>query len=138
MPLISSLLLRGLMIDFLETPSSLPPWITDEELQFCANKFQQTGFTGALNYYRAMDMNWEILGPWKGAKIIVPTKFIVGDKDVGFQSFGTKDYVSGEMFRNLVPNLEVLVIDGHHFIQREKAALVSDEILSFFGQKEYL
>lgn len=44
------------IIDFLETPSSLPPWITEKELQFCAGKFQQTGFTGSLNCYRAMDM----------------------------------------------------------------------------------
>ncbi len=44
------------IIDFLETPSSLPPWVTEEELQICASKFQKSGFTGALNYYRAMDL----------------------------------------------------------------------------------
>ena len=44
------------IIDFLETPSSLPPWITEEELQLCANKFQKSGFTGGLNYYRVMDL----------------------------------------------------------------------------------
>ena len=44
------------IIDFLDTPSELPPWITEEELQFSASKFQQSGFTGGLNYYRAMDM----------------------------------------------------------------------------------
>ena len=37
-------------------PSSLPSWIAEEELQFNAKKFQETGFTGALNYYAAMDM----------------------------------------------------------------------------------
>lgn len=44
------------IIDYLETPSSLPPWITEEELQVYADKFQESGFTGALNYYRAMDL----------------------------------------------------------------------------------
>jgi hypothetical protein len=44
------------IIDFLETPSSLPLWVTEEELQICASKFQKSGFTGALNYYRAMDL----------------------------------------------------------------------------------
>ena len=44
------------IIDFLETPSSLPQWVTEEELQICASKFQKSGFTGALNYYRAMDL----------------------------------------------------------------------------------
>jgi pimeloyl-ACP methyl ester carboxylesterase len=78
--------------------------------------------------------NWELLGPWQGAKIIVPTKFVVGNKDVGFRSFGTKDYVEGEEFKSLVPNLEVVIIDGHHFIQQEKAEQVTNEILSFFNK----
>ncbi|KAK9287566.1 hypothetical protein L1049_015987 [Liquidambar formosana] len=123
------------IIDFLETPSSLPPWITEEDLQFFASKFQISGFTGGLNYYRAMDLNWELLGPWQGAKITVPTKFIVGDKDLGFQSFGTKFYIEGEEFKSLVPNLQVVVIDGHHFIQLEKAELVTNEIISFFSNQ---
>ncbi|XP_057997286.1 uncharacterized protein LOC131176301, partial [Hevea brasiliensis] len=123
------------IIDFLETPSLLPPWITEEELQFSASKFQKTGFTGALNYYRAMDLNWELLGAWQGAKITVPTKLIIGDKDLGFVSFGTKDYINGEIFKSFVPNLEAVVIDGHHFIQQEKAEQVSNEILSFFSKK---
>lgn len=44
------------IIDYLQSPSSLPPWISEEELQVSADKFQETGFTGALNYYRAVDL----------------------------------------------------------------------------------
>ena len=44
------------IIDYLETPSICPSWITEEELQVHADKFQESGFTGALNYYRAMDL----------------------------------------------------------------------------------
>lgn len=44
------------IIDFLDTPTSLPPWLTEEELQYFASKFQKSGFTGPLNYYRAMDL----------------------------------------------------------------------------------
>ncbi|GKV21102.1 hypothetical protein SLEP1_g31117 [Rubroshorea leprosula] len=127
------------IIAFLATPSTLPHWITQEELEFCAEKFQKSGFTGALNYYRAMDMNWELLGAWQGARITVPTKYIVvGDKDVGFQSFGTKDYIKGEAFRSLValvPDLQVVVVDGHHYIQLERAKQITKEIISFFSKK---
>ncbi|KAK3412557.1 epoxide hydrolase A [Eucalyptus grandis] len=122
-------------IESLETPDSLPSWTTEEELQYRAEKFQRSGFTGALNYYRAMDRNWELLGPWQGARISVPTKFIVGDKDIGFQSAGTKSYIESEFFKGLVPGIQVLVIDGHHFIQQERAELVTAEILSFFGER---
>ncbi|XP_022841633.1 uncharacterized protein LOC111365374 [Olea europaea var. sylvestris] len=119
------------IIDYLRTPSFLPSWITEEELQVFADKFQETGFTGALNYYRAMDLNWELLAPWEGSKITVPAKLIIGDKDIGFDSGGRREYIEGNIFKNLVPNHEVVIIDGHHFIQQEKPQQVSDEILSF-------
>ncbi|KAK4840187.1 hypothetical protein QYF36_001821 [Acer negundo] len=116
-------------IDYLETSSLLPPWITEEELQVYADKFQESGFTGPLNYYRAMDLNWELLAAWQGTKVKVPAKFIAGDKDIGFES--TREYVTGDVFKQLVPNLEVVILDGHHFIQQERAQEVSEEILFF-------
>ncbi|XP_074313232.1 epoxide hydrolase 1-like [Silene latifolia] len=119
------------IIDFLETPTSLPSWVPEEELGIIASTFEKNGFTAPLNYYRAMDKNWELLGPWQGAKIDVPTKLIIGDKDMGVQSLGTLDYVKGEEFRSIVPNLDVVIIDGHHYIQLENAQLVNDEIVSF-------
>ncbi|XP_061360865.1 uncharacterized protein LOC133304818 [Gastrolobium bilobum] len=119
------------IVDFLPTPSILPSWITEEELMVFADKFQESGFTGPLNYYRAMDLNWELLAPWQGSKIIVPTKFIAGDKDVGFKSGGAKDFVESDIFKSLVPNVEMVILEGHHFLHQEKAQQVSDEILSF-------
>lgn len=44
------------IIDHLETTSVLPPWITEDELQVFADKFQESGFSGPLNYYRALDL----------------------------------------------------------------------------------
>lgn len=119
------------MIDYLPTPSMLPPWITEEELQVYADKFQESGFTGPFNYYRAMDLNWELLAPWQGAKITVPAKFIIGKKDIGFETLGTREYIEGSIFRTLVPDIKVVILDGHHFIQLEKPQEVSNEILSF-------
>ncbi|KAG9451907.1 hypothetical protein H6P81_004811 [Aristolochia fimbriata] len=121
------------LIDSLETPPSFPEWLTEEELHYFADKFRKTGFTGALNYYRSMDRNWELMAPWQGAKILVPTKLIVGDKDIGFDLYKIRDYVTGEGIRNAVPGIETVIIDGHHFIQQEKAQRVTEEILSFFG-----
>nr|XP_043608634.1 epoxide hydrolase A-like isoform X2 [Erigeron canadensis] len=119
------------IIDYLETPSHLPSWITEEELQVYADKFQESGFTGGLNYYRAVDQSWELEAPWQGSKITVPSKLIVGDKDTGFESF-TKVYIDGDIQKALVPDIEVVILDGHHFIHQEKSQEVSDQILSFF------
>ncbi|KAF8690412.1 hypothetical protein HU200_040763 [Digitaria exilis] len=126
------------IIDFLEAPASPPSWMTKEELAQYAEKFQKSGFTGPLNYYRMFDMNWRLTAPWNGAKITVPAKFIVGDKDIGFKS-GTEDYIKSEDFRSSVPGVEVAIIDGHHFIQQEQPERVNAEILSFlekFTSKE--
>lgn len=75
--------------------------------------------------------NWELLAPWEGSKITVPSKFIIGSKDIGFEANGTKEYVLGEIFKSLVPNLEVVILDGHHFIQQEKPQEATNEIFSF-------
>ena len=77
--------------------------------------------------------NWNLQAPWLGAKISVPTKLIVGDRDLGFEAFGTKDYITGGAFRSYVPNVEVVIIDGHHFLQQERAEKVTAEIMAFFS-----
>ncbi|KAE8675754.1 TMV resistance protein N-like isoform X1 [Hibiscus syriacus] len=43
------------IIDYLEIPSRLPPWMTEDELQVFADKFRESGFVGAFHYYRAME-----------------------------------------------------------------------------------
>ncbi|KAE8694496.1 hypothetical protein F3Y22_tig00110783pilonHSYRG00355 [Hibiscus syriacus] len=58
------------IIDYLEIPSPLPPWITGDELQVFADKFRESGFIGAFNYYRAMDLNWELTHPGKDKKSV--------------------------------------------------------------------
>lgn len=35
---------------------ALPSWLTEEDVNYYASKFEQKGFTGGLNYYRAMDL----------------------------------------------------------------------------------
>ena len=35
---------------------ALPSWLSEEDVNYYATKFEQKGFTGGLNYYRAMDL----------------------------------------------------------------------------------
>lgn len=32
------------------------PWLTEEDLDYYVTKFEQTGFTGGVNYYRALGL----------------------------------------------------------------------------------
>lgn len=41
-------------------PPVLPSWLSDEDINYYASKFNQKGFTGGLNYYRAMNL-YELL-----------------------------------------------------------------------------
>lgn len=122
------------IIDFLQAPSSPIPWMTEEELGQYAKKFEKTGFTGPLNYYRMLETNWRLTAPWSGSKIAVPAKFILSKNDVGLQSFGTEKYVKSGGLKENVPDLELSIIEGHHFVQQEKAERVNSEILSFLDK----
>lgn len=44
-------------IKALPCPPSLPSWLTEEDVDYYAAKFNQSGFTGGLNYYRNMNLS---------------------------------------------------------------------------------
>jgi hypothetical protein len=39
-----------------EEPVTMPSWLPEADLSFYATKYSQKGFTGGLNYYRALDL----------------------------------------------------------------------------------
>ncbi|KAJ0976288.1 hypothetical protein J5N97_018253 [Dioscorea zingiberensis] len=116
-----------------EEEITLPPWLSEEDIDYYAAKFEKTGFTGGLNYYRCMDLNWELTAAWTGAQIKVPTKFIVGDLDLTYHSPGVQDYIHKGGFKKDVPFLEdVVVMEGvGHFITLEKAHEITHHVYEF-------
>ncbi|KAI6684938.1 hypothetical protein NL676_030851 [Syzygium grande] len=114
-------------------PIALPSWLSEEDLDYYTSKFEKRGFTGGLNYYRAMDLNWELTAPWTDAQVKVPVKFIVGDLDMTYTTPGVKEYVHGGGFKKHVPLLEdVVVMEGvGHFINQERAEEINSHIHDF-------
>ncbi|KAL5218611.1 hypothetical protein ABZP36_019295 [Zizania latifolia] len=119
-----------------EESPPLPAWLTEADLDYFVAAFEKTGFTGAINYYRNIDRNWELMAPWADAKVQVPTTFVVGDGDLTYHYDGIQDYLHKGGFKADVPLLEdVVVIPGAgHFIQQEKAEEVSDIIHNFVAK----
>ncbi|KAM7254856.1 hypothetical protein ACFE04_020097 [Oxalis oulophora] len=117
----------------LPDPPALPSWLTEEDVNYYANKFTHKGFTGGLNYYRAMNLSWELSAPWTGLQIKVPTKFIVGDLDLTYHFPGVKEYIHNGGFKKDVPLLEeVVVMEGvAHFLNQEKPDEISNHIYDF-------
>ncbi|XP_034706621.1 epoxide hydrolase A isoform X2 [Vitis riparia] len=114
-------------------PSPLPSWFSEEDLNYYARKYDEKGFTGGLNYYRALDLNWELTAPWTGEQVRVPVKFVVGDLDMVYTTPGVKEYVDSGAFKKDVPCLEdIVIIEGAgHFINQEKAEEINNYIVDF-------
>ncbi|KAH6808677.1 alpha/beta-Hydrolases superfamily protein [Perilla frutescens var. frutescens] len=112
------------------------PWLTEEELDYYAGKFERTGFTGGVNYYRALGLDWELDAPWAGAQVNVPAKYVVGEFDLAYYMPGTQDFIHKGGFKKLVPLLEdVVVIEGAaHFVNQEKPDEINQHILAFLKQ----
>ncbi|OIW17487.1 hypothetical protein TanjilG_22599 [Lupinus angustifolius] len=120
----------GFNPDMTET---LPSWLTEDELAYFVSKFEKTGFTGGLNYYRNLNLNWELAAAWTGAKIKVPVKFITGELDMVYTSSRIKDYIHGGGFKEDVPNLEEVIVQKGvaHFNNQEAAEEISNHIYEF-------
>ncbi|KAH0765517.1 bifunctional epoxide hydrolase 2-like [Solanum tuberosum] len=127
---------KGKPFEDASSTDELPGWLSDEDIDFYANKYKQIGFTGALNYYRSIDRNWEVTAAWTGAKIQVPVKFIVGDLDITYNAPGAKDYLHKGGFKKLVPLLEdVVVLQGvGHFIHQEKPKEINEHIYNYISK----
>lgn len=114
--------------------SPLPSWLSEDDIDYFASKFEKTGYTNPINYYRNIDKNWELTAPWTGIQIKVPTKFIVGDMDLTYHYPGIQDYVNKGGMKKFVPFLdEVVVMPGvGHWINQEKAHEITEHIFDYF------
>ncbi|KAL6968540.1 hypothetical protein U1Q18_034343 [Sarracenia purpurea var. burkii] len=115
------------------SPIVLPSWLSEEDVNYYVTKFNQKGFTGGLNYYRAMDLTWEQTAAWTGSQIKVPVKFIVGNEDLTYTTPGVKKYIHGGGFKRNVPFLqELVVLEGvAHFLNQEKPEEINAHIYDF-------
>ncbi|XP_010434902.1 PREDICTED: bifunctional epoxide hydrolase 2-like [Camelina sativa] len=126
---------KGKCFERLENDAcALPPWLTQEDLDYYVTKYDKKGFTGPINYYRNIDRNWELTAPWTGAKIHVPVKFIVGGQDLTYNFPGAKEYINDGGFKRDVPLLdETVVLKGlGHFLHEEDPDVINQHIHNFF------
>ncbi|GHG70555.1 alpha/beta hydrolase [Comamonas sp. JC664] len=111
----------------LAAPTTLPSWLTEEDLAYFAAEFSRSGFRGSLNRYRNMDRDWHELPELATAVIQQPALFIIGEKDP------TRAFAPVDPMKALVPNLrDLLVLPGAgHWIQQERPDEVNAALLSF-------
>ncbi|KAL5539924.1 hypothetical protein UlMin_043063 [Ulmus minor] len=118
-----------------DAPTALPSWLSEEDINYYASKYEKKGFASSVNYYRNIDRNWELTAPWTGSQIKVPVKFIIGDVDLTYHTAGCKDYIHKGGFKKHVPFLQDVTVmeDVGHFINQERPDEINQHIFDFFS-----
>ena len=122
---------RGGFLSRLMNPASLPPWITEADVNFYVSEFTRTGFRGPLNWYRNIDRNWELLAPMAAATVAVPALYIAGDRDLVLAFRGMDQIIAS--LSKFVPRLQgTVVLPGcGHWTQQERAREVTKAMIDF-------
>jgi pimeloyl-ACP methyl ester carboxylesterase len=112
-------------------PTSLPPWLTDVDVEVYAGQFTRTGFRGGLNWYRNIDRNWELLAPFAGGLVTVPALYVAGDRDLVLRFHGMDRIISNLM--TFVPQLrKTIILPGcGHWTQQERPGDVNAALITF-------
>ena len=124
----------GGFLDVTVEPPALPEWLTEADLDFYVTEFERTGFTGGLNWYRTIDLSWELMAPFQGARVSSPALFIAGERDL-VVNFPGMDQVIPNL-KVFVPQLKrTLLLPGcGHWTQQERSPEVSAAMIEFLGE----
>lgn len=121
-------------LDVLPTAPPLPwPWLTTAEFDVIAGEYERTGFTGGLNWYRALDLNWAAMEPLADRQIEVPAFFLYGERDCDMEGFSGMDPVAA--MRAKVPDLRRVdvVPEAGHLVQLESTATFNRLLLEYLA-----
>jgi pimeloyl-ACP methyl ester carboxylesterase len=123
--------LHGGFLQTLSAPVTLPEWLTERDIDFYADEFRRTGFRGALNWYRNLDRNWELMAPFAGAPVIVPALYVAGDRDLVVKFPGMDQLLAN--LKNFVPALrKTLMLPGcGHYTEQERPSEVNAAMIDF-------
>jgi pimeloyl-ACP methyl ester carboxylesterase len=115
-------------------PDSLPPWLTDQDLDFFTQAFQRSGFRGGVNWYRNIDRNRGLTPFLNGAKIHQPALFAAGELD-GVILMYRQPYDSLE---TNMPKLKkkVLIPGAGHWVQQERPEEINKLLLEFLNDPQ--
>ena len=119
-------------------PKALPPWLTQEDLDYYVNEFTEAGFRGGINYYRNFDRNWRTGERVAAMKVTQPALFIAGTEDSVISG------ASAEQLQNMMKSTTtelrgvILYPGAGHWIQQERSVEVNSAIVEFLGQLKKL
>jgi pimeloyl-ACP methyl ester carboxylesterase len=116
------------MLTGLPDPGVLGSWISAEDFDFYVGEFTRSGFRGPLNYYRNLNLGWE-LTQGLPTRIEQPAMFAAGEKDgvimMAAQALADMpQHVTDLRISELIP-------DVGHWTQQENPEAVNDILTRF-------
>ncbi|MHB9879326.1 alpha/beta fold hydrolase [Pacificimonas sp. ICDLI1SI03] len=117
-----------------ETPPLPWSWLQEWELEWYVSEYSRSGFTGGLNWYRAMDLRWHQRAPWRGKPNTRPFYFIGSENDVDLEAWHGDDPIGAiqEQYSD-VRRIEMLPKAGH-MIQLERPDDVGRLMVEFLAE----
>ncbi|HVU03715.1 MAG TPA: alpha/beta hydrolase, partial [Polyangiaceae bacterium] len=107
-------------LDGLANPEKLPPWITEEDLDYYAGEMSRSGFRGPLNRYRTSVQDFERLPQLGEEKITQPALFIAGSQDPVLRFVPGANMMDAMDFWYTDLRGKVLVEGAGHWVQQER------------------
>jgi len=122
---------RGGFLSGMSDSTSLPPWLSEADIDFYTGEFTRTGFRGGLNWYRNIDRSWELLAPFAGARVTVPALYVAGERDLVVAFRGMDQLIPN--LQKFVPQLRrTLMLPGcGHWTQQERPKETNAAMLEF-------
>ncbi|HTG39038.1 alpha/beta hydrolase [Sphingomonas sp.] len=119
------------------SPVDVPAWADRDYVDNTIRAFEQSGFHTGLNYYRVLQVTFDLTAAFKNATIAQPSLYIWGGAD-GLCRFFHPDPPAVEDLRPLWPGLVDVVEleDAGHWVQHEAAARVNAELVRFLQRHD--
>ncbi|QBE61899.1 alpha/beta fold hydrolase [Pseudoduganella lutea] len=115
-------------------PASLPAWADPGYVRHTIRSFEESGFRGGLNYYRALPVSFAETAAFKDAPIRQPSLYVWGADD-GLCRFFHPDTPQLAELRRMQPRLvDQVRLDGvGHWVQHEAPDRLNAALLQFLA-----
>lgn len=124
----------GSLLAGLDEPPGELQLLPDSELALYSEAFRKAGATPALNSYRSLHRNWELMAAWADSVPAVPAVTIIGEKDLVVGMPGLREVLDLQTSWLPAGRPTIWIKECGHFAQLEKPDEVSRHVLEFLRE----
>jgi len=117
------------LLEGMPEPAELPAWFASEDLDYYTARFERSGFSGPLNWYRNFDRTFERTASLQEARVSQPALFIAGERDPALLMMTR----ARQRMAEYVPKLraEIILPKVGHWTQQEAPSAFDAALIHF-------